>query len=206
MSASTAKLRDPTIARCPGRPRSDATRAAILRAAYDLLGEAGLGGFTIEGVASRSGVARTTIYRWWPSKGALAMEGFLAGMSADLHAPMTGSVVADMQSMLRRLAGLMRGTVGRIMASIVAEGQSDPGTIEAYMDGFVKPRRAEVMALMERGIASGELRADLDVEIVLYNLFGALYLRLLMHEDLSDAWVDRLSGGVLANCVASKST
>ena len=73
-----------TIVRPPGRPRCDATRKAVLHAAYELLAEGGLSRFTIEGVATRSGVARTTIYRWWPTKGALAMEGFLEATASDL--------------------------------------------------------------------------------------------------------------------------
>jgi AcrR family transcriptional regulator len=187
--------------RTPGRPRCDVTHKAILRAAYDLLGEGGLARFTIEGVAARSGVARTTIYRWWPSKGALAMEGFLEGTASDLLVPPTASAVADLRSLLRSFARLLRGKAGRIIRGIIAEGQSDPDTIEAFMTGFVAPRRAEGRAIVQRGIATGELRADLDVEMVLYSLFGPTYLRMLLDEGLEDTWVDRLSTFILAGCV-----
>jgi AcrR family transcriptional regulator len=190
------------VARPPGRPRSDATRKAVLLAAYDLLAEGGLSRFTIEAVAARSGVARTTIYRWWPSKGALAMEGFLEATAADLAVPPSGSVVADMRANLRSFARLLRGKAGRIIRCIIAEGQSDPETINAYVAGFVTPRRAEMRSVLERGIARGELRADLDVEMVLYSLFGPLHVRALLNEGLDDAWVDRLSGFVLAGCLA----
>ncbi|HEY1412627.1 MAG TPA: TetR/AcrR family transcriptional regulator, partial [Rhodopila sp.] len=182
------------VARLPGRPRCDASRKAVLLAAYDLLAEGGLSRFTIEAVAARSGVARTTIYRWWPSKGALAMEGFLEATAAELAIPPSGSVVADMQASLRSFARLLRGRAGRIMRCIIAEGQSDPETIDAYVTGFVTPRRAEIRSVLERGIARGELRADLDVEMVLYTLFGPLQVRALLNEGLDDAWVDRLSG------------
>jgi AcrR family transcriptional regulator len=189
------------LARTPGRPRCDVTHKAVLRAAYDLLGEAGLGRFTIEGVAARSGVARTTIYRWWPSKGALAMEGFLDATAPDLALPPTESVVADMRGLLRLFARLLRGKAGRIIRGIIAEGQSDPETIALFMNGFVAPRRAEGRAIVERGIANGELRPDLDVEMVLVALFGPVYTRSLLHEALDDAWVDRLSDFVLSGCL-----
>jgi AcrR family transcriptional regulator len=202
-TSSIPRVAQVTPPRCVGRPRSDATRQAVLRAAYDLLGEGGIAHFTIEGVAARSGVARTTIYRWWPTKGALAMEGFMEAVVPDLRAPSTGSVVADMQALLRRFAGLLRGKAGRIVASILAAGQSDPETIEAFMTGFVTMRRAECRAIMESGVASGELRPDLDVEVVMSTLFGSMYMRLLLREDLSDAWADRLSGFVLTNCLAA---
>ena len=188
----------------PGRPRCDATRKSVLAAAYDLLAEGGLSRFTIEGVAVRSGVARSTIYRWWPSKGALAMEGFLQATAADLAVPASDSVVADLQATLRRFARLVRGKAGRIIRCIIAEGQGDPETIEAFLTGFVMPRRAEVRAVIARGIASGELRRDLDVEITCSGLFGPLYLRMLLNEGVDDAWVDRLSGFVLAGCLARR--
>ena len=197
-------MQSSAIVRHAGRPRCDATRKAVLLAAYDLLAAGGLSRFTIEGVAARSGVARTTIYRWWPTKGALAMEGFLEAMAADLAQPPSDSVVADMQAFLRTFARLLRGEAGRIIRCIVAEGQSDPETIEAFVSGYVTPRRAEMRAVLQRGIASGELRSDLDIEMVLYSLFGPLYLRMLMNEGLDDAWIDRLSGFVMAGCLPDK--
>jgi AcrR family transcriptional regulator len=193
----------PALGRLPGRPRCDATHKAVLRAAYDLLGEAGLARFTIEGVAARSGVARTTIYRWWPSKGALAMEGFLDTTAPELAVPSSASVVADMQALLRLVGRLLRGKAGLIIRGIIAEGQSDPETINAFMAGFVTPRRTEVRAILARGIASGELRGNLDVEMVLASLFGPLHLRLLLNENVDDAWIDRLSNFVLAGCMTS---
>jgi len=192
------------IARPPGRPRCDATRKAVLAAAYDLLAEGGLSRFTVEGVAARSGVARSTIYRWWPSKGALAMEGFLEATAADLALPASESVIADLQASLRLFARLVRGKAGRIIRCIIAEGQGDPETIDAFLTGFVIPRRAELRAVVERGIERGELRADLDVEMALYSLFAPLYQRMLLNEGVDDDWVDRLSGFVLAGCLAPK--
>ncbi len=192
----------PAPARAPGRPRCEVTHKAILRAAYDLLAESGVSHFTIEGVAARSGVARTTIYRWWPTKGALAMEGFLEGTAPELELEPMGSVAADVRALLHSFARLQRGTGGRIIRGIIAEGQSDPETVEAFLAGFVTPRRKAVRAIIERGMATGELRADLDVEMVLYGLFGPLYLRMLLNEGLDEAWVDRLSDFVLAGCLA----
>jgi AcrR family transcriptional regulator len=174
----------------------------VLRAAYDLLSEGGISRFTIEGVAARSGVARTTIYRWWPSKGALAMEGFLEATKLEFPVPETDSVVADIRTALRLFARMMSGPAGRIVRGILAEGQSDPETIQAFMSGYVRPRRAEVMALLERGIASGELRADADLVMISYCIFGPMYLRMLLDEGLDEAWVNRLADSVLAGCVA----
>jgi len=191
------------LGRSPGRPRCGVTRKAVLHAAYEMLSESGLSRFTIEGVAGRSGVARTTIYRWWPSKGALAMEGFLEATSSEIAVPPTGSVIADLRAVMRKFGRLMSGTPGRIIRGIIAEGQSDPETIEAFMAGYVRPRRAELRALLERGIAAGELRAGTDLEMISYALFGPIYLRMILNEGLDEAWVDRLTTSVLDRCTTA---
>lgn len=187
-------------ARPAGRPRCDATHRAVLRAAYELLAEGGLRQFTIEGVAARSGVARTTIYRWWPSKGALAMEGFLAATAAEISFPFTRSAIADLKAHLQRCAKLLRGAPGRIMAGIVAEGQSDPETLAAFTEHYLKPRRREARALLQRGVDSGELRPDLDIAVVQSALYAPLHLRHLLHEPVDEDWIDRLANSVLQGC------
>src|SRR5260221_6509104 len=92
-----------------GRPRSQESRHAVLAAAFDLLTEAGLAPFTIEGVAARSGVARTTIYRWWPTKGSLIAESFLEATRSDIAFPITASPIADLRMQMKRVARLLRG-------------------------------------------------------------------------------------------------
>jgi AcrR family transcriptional regulator len=185
-----------------GRPRCDATRRAILRAAYELLAEGGLRHFTIEGVAARSGVARTTLYRWWPSKGALAMEGFLDATTPEIRFPATLSAISDLKALMRRCAKQLRGAPGRIMCGIVAEAQSDPETLAAFHEHYLAPRRREARAILERGVASGELRSDLDIPFVQSALYSPLHLRLLLREPIDDEWVDRLADTVLGGCRA----
>ncbi len=185
-----------------GRPRSGATRQAILRAAYELLSEGGLRNFTIEGVAARSGVARTTIYRWWPSKGALAMEGFLETTAPDITFPHTRSARADLTVQMRLCAKLLRGPAGRILCGIVAEAQSDPEIITVFMERYLHPRRREAAAILRRGIDSGEFRADLDIPTVQSALYSPLHLRLLLREPIEDDWVARLADSVMRGCMA----
>jgi AcrR family transcriptional regulator len=188
--------------RAPGRPRCEVTHRAVLKAAYELLAEDGIGRFTIERVAARSGVARTTIYRWWPTKGALAMEGFLTAIAAEISVTPTDSVAADMRLVARLFARLLRGTGGRITRGIIAEGQSDPETMNAFVAGFVEPRRAAARAILRRGIESGELRSDLDIDLAISGLFGPLCMRMLLNEGLDDSWVDRLVDSVILRSLA----
>ncbi len=192
-----------TIVRSQGRPRSEACRQAVLRAAYEILGEGGLSGFTIERVAARSGVARTTVYRWWPSKGALATDAFLTATAPQIAVPRTASALADIKAQVGLVARMLGGPAGPIVRSIIAEAQSDPETAQAFLDGYVTIRRQEVAALLRRGIESGELPADLDMDAAADVLYGPLYHRLLLRiGPLDDAWVDRVSEIALNGCRA----
>jgi AcrR family transcriptional regulator len=184
--------------RGPGRPRCEDTRQSILRAAYELFEESEESPFTIEAVARRSGAAKTTIYRWWPSKGALAIEAFLTIAEKRSAFPATGSAIADLKTQLRSLAKLLRGRAGRLVAGIIAEAQTDPETRRAFIEGYLKPRRASAARLIERGMANGELRPGLNTEMVCDALYGPVYLRLMLrHNALDGPSVDRLADTVL---------
>ncbi|HEY2134131.1 MAG TPA: TetR/AcrR family transcriptional regulator [Acetobacteraceae bacterium] len=204
-AAPAAKRTDDPCAgkRLAGRPRSDATRGAILRAAYELLSEGGLRNFTIEGVAARSGVARTTIYRWWPSRGALAMDGFLETTAPHITFPHTQSATADLRVQMRLCAKLLRGPAGRILCGIIAEGQNDPETIAVFSERYLTSRRREAAAILQRGIDTGEFRPHLDIQATQSAIYSSLHLRLLLREPIDDSWVERLADSVLRGCVAT---
>ncbi len=191
--------------RGPGRPRCDVTRRAILDAAYTLLIEGGFSGFTIEGVAARSGAAKTTIYRWWPNKSVLAVEAFLEEAKLQTAFPSTGSPLADLKAQLRLVARSFRGPSGRTLAGIIAAMQSDPETARAFVAGFVEPRRAAARQVVQRGIASGEIKTDIDLEATLDCLYGPLYHRMLVgHRGLDDDSVGALVDVVLSGIEAER--
>ena len=186
-----------------GRPRGDEARVAILGAAYALLEERGLAGFTIEGVAARSGTAKTTIYRWWPSREALAVAAFLAATGPRLAFPSTGSAANDIRVQMRRLASVYRGKTGRVVRDLIAAGRNDPAA-EAFVEGYIRPRREVVRRVLLRGIEAGEFRAGLDLEAVIDALYGPVFFRLLVgHGKLDQAWTDRVAEIVLDGCKAA---
>ncbi len=176
--------------RSRGGPHGDEVKVVILKAARDLLEEKGFAGFTIEAVAARSRAARSTIYRWWPSRGALAMAGFLAETVPKIAYRNTSSAIADIKEQMRRVAGVYGDAMGHTISAIVAQAQGDERTLKALLGDYVVPRRAEAKQVLKRGMASGELRADLDLEVVVDALYGLIWYRILVpHRPLSVTWV-----------------
>lgn len=187
----------------PGRKRDEATRKAILRTALKTLEAEGYGGFTIEGVAARSGAAKTTIYRWWASKGVLAIESFLPVYERETRVPRGKSAVQDLKAYLCRQAKLWSGSHGRILMELIAAGQSDPDMKKFYRDRMVIPRREVVGQMLRRGIDQGEFRANIDVGVAVDAFYSPLCACALASSKPCDAkWADRLCDTVLHGLMA----
>jgi AcrR family transcriptional regulator len=184
----------PQVTRRPGRPRSERATAAILRAAGDLLDSRGLDGLSVDAIAARAGVSKATIYRWWPNKAAIVMDAVLSVTAPQIPFPDTGSVREDLRRQMRSVVRLFTKTAtGRALVALIAQSQHDPVTAAALHDRFIAPRRAIAGDVLRRGIARGELRADLDIETSIDTLYGALYYRLLVSGDqLTPRYADRV--------------
>lgn len=185
--------------RPPGRPRSEQARQAILRSTLKILGKNGFSDFKIEEVAAGASVGKATVYRWWPNKGALIADAFASSTTRRLRFPDTGSVYTDMSQQMRQLIKVFRSRRGRIVSAILAAGQTDKDLIEAFRERFLWPRRREAYATLRRGIQRGELRKDLDPDLLLDSLYGPIYMRfLIQHDRLTPEFVDRLCTLVLS--------
>ncbi|HWJ47164.1 MAG TPA: TetR/AcrR family transcriptional regulator [Candidatus Udaeobacter sp.] len=185
--------------RPPGRPRSEQARQAILRSTLKILGKNGFSDFKIEEVAAGASVGKATVYRWWPNKGALIADAFAGSTTRRLRFPDTGSVYTDMSQQMRQLIKVFRSRRGRIVSAILAAGQTDKDLIEAFRERFLWPRRREAYATLRRGIQRGELRKDLDPDLLLDSLYGPIYMRfLIQHDRLTPEFVDRLCTLVLS--------
>ncbi len=183
----------------PGRPRSEQARVAILRSALKLLGKNGFSNLTIEDIAARAGVGKATVYRWWPNKAALIADAFASSTTLKLHFPDTGSLRTDMSQQMRQLIKVFRSRRGRIVSAILAGGQSDRDLIAAFRERFLWPRRHEAYATLRRGIERGELRKNVDMDLLLDSLYGPIYMRFLIrHAKLTADFVDHLCELVLA--------
>jgi AcrR family transcriptional regulator len=184
--------------RSPGRPRSEQARVAILRSTLKLLAKNGFPDLTIEAIAAHASVGKATVYRWWPNKAALITDAFATSTTRKLHFPDTGSVRTDMSQQMRQVIKIFRSRRGRILSAILAAGQSDREVIAAFRDRFMRPRRQEAYATVRRGIARGELRKGVDLDLLLDSLYGPIYMRFLIrHDELTPDFVDNLCELVL---------
>ena len=183
-----------TDTRAGGPSRSERVRESILRATADLLDEVGFAAMTIEQVAARAGAGKATIYRQWPSKGALAMDAVVAEIGEPGPFPDTGSVEEDFRVQLRSATRVFsRRRVRHMLIGVIFQAQDDPQLREAFLHRYVNPRRDRARTAFTRGIRRGELRADLDQDLVFDQILGALYIRMFVTgSTLSRRSTDRL--------------
>jgi len=181
----------PDLPRPRGRPRSQEARAAIVRAARELLDEVGLTGLTIEAVAARSGISKPTIYRSWANAQALAMTAFLETTTAEVAFRRSGTAIGDLRAHLRKVAETFATRTGRNVAAMMAAAQGETELAKAFRNHFILESREEGRRLLMRGMAGGELRADVDVDVALDLLYAPLYFRLLVgHGALDSGFID----------------
>ncbi|MDT2005621.1 TetR/AcrR family transcriptional regulator [Rhodococcus opacus] len=157
------------------------TQRAVLHATRELLAENGFGNLTVEGVAARSGVAKTTIYRRYRSKNDLALAVLLDMVGEVSTQPYAADTWSELVTLVDRTVELMcTSLMGLVMKGLVSEVAADPELARVYRDQVVSHRLADVSALVERGISRGELRADLDPEMVTDLLLGPIYYRFFL--------------------------
>lgn len=165
-----------------GRPRSEKSRKAILDATRRLLTHMPLSELSIEAIAKKAGVGKTTIYRWWPSKAAVAMEAFLEQPGVQNIVPTTPNCTEAIRKQLESLIRQLRGQNGRIIAGIIAESQGSPEVLDLLYEKFLKDRISPLYDKIEQGKASGEFNPAVNTEIALDMLVGPLFLRVLSGE------------------------
>lgn len=177
-----------------GRPRNPQTHEAILGAARDLLRSQGYARFSIERVAADAGVSKASIYRRWPTKGALLLDLYMAGLPSD-------AIAADAPSLREELHRYLLATIRRvndegwreILRSLVAEAQYDEGTARLMQDKVIRPRREAGLRLLHSAQRRKEIAADGDLELILDMLFGPLWYRLLFdHAPIDEDFASRL--------------
>jgi AcrR family transcriptional regulator len=183
-----------------GRPRSQEADRAILTATAELLADRGLSAMSIEEVAARAGVGKTTIYRRWPSKGLLALDAFVTSFREAQPPNDTGTLRGDLLAALHAWVRAVTQTpMGPMLTSLIAEAQHDPELRGAWRDRVLEPLRVQHRIMLDRAIERGEIPASVDRDVVLDLFFGAAEHRLLLgHLPMTDAFIDAVVDVILA--------
>jgi AcrR family transcriptional regulator len=188
--------------RAPHR-RDENARIAVLHAADDLLVERGFGGVTIEGIAARAGVAKQTIYRWWPSKVDILLDTLIDDASHQLAIPVARTAVESTRRYLRSLARfLSQDPAGKVLLALIGQAQHDQAMAATFHQRYLDPRRRAEREMLQRGIVSGELAADLDVDAALDALLGPVLYRALTGARIPRSFIDGLIADVLQRHLA----
>jgi AcrR family transcriptional regulator len=179
--------------------RSETSRRAILEATSELLAETTVQKLSIEAIAKRAGVGKTTIYRWWPSKAAVVIDAFVEHHL--VHTPIREDRPVP-EILTEHLASLIEqyaGPQGRLVAQIIAESQYDESTLHEFRERFWDGRRAATRALVERGIREGTLRDDLDPGLMVELMYSAVYVRLLFrYRELDRSFAEQIVATAMA--------
>ncbi|MEV5276855.1 MULTISPECIES: TetR/AcrR family transcriptional regulator [unclassified Streptomyces] len=187
----------PATSSQPRRPRSgsrrdEAARLAVLHAADDLLVEHGFGALTVEAIARRAGVAKQTIYRWWPSKVEILLDTLIEDSDKRLPVP-ENPTAQSISGYLRGFARfLSRDPAGKVLLALIAEAQHHPGTAKSFHERYLGPRRAQERAMLARAIDAGEISPSLGPDATMDALVGPIVYRALMGASMPRGLVDTL--------------
>ena len=188
-----------------GRRPADEVRADVLSATGELLLAEGIADLTFDRVARVAGVSKTTLYKWWPSRGALALDGYFHAVEETLAFPDTGDIRADLLTQLHAFVALMTETAGgSALLQLIGEAQTDPELAASYRALYSAERRRLAVERLARAQEVGQLRPDIDLRVLVDQLWGSVYHRLLIPDepvtrDFATALVTNLLDGVAAS-------
>jgi AcrR family transcriptional regulator len=178
----------------PGRKRSEDTRLAILAAAFQLIGEVGYTGLTIEGIAAHSGAGKQTIYRWWPTKADVLLDALVT--KANLHVPIPdeGSYAEDLRLFLAASFRLGRDArVIEALRALMAHAQIDREFGDRFRTSLLYQRRDALAVIVDRARERGDLPPEPSPELVADIVFGVIWYRMLAtRKPLDDTTVEEL--------------
>jgi AcrR family transcriptional regulator len=176
-----------------GRRRSAESQTKILAATAALLSEGGFQAVTMEAVAARARVAKTTLYRWWPNRAALALDCVSARMTPIAGAPRAGSYRKRFQRQLKATIRLLNGKQGQSILALIGAKQTDPSLSQAYSDQIARPRRQQTRRMARQAIEVGELAAGTNPDVFLDAIYGPLYYRKVVSgEPVTDDFIDSI--------------
>ena len=194
-----------------GRPRSESSRAAILKAAYNFLRDRPVASISLLHIARKAGVSSATVYRWWPTKEALLLDAFLSKADRALVFESEGSPLERLKQYILQVGRFFTGESGIVAARLLTAIQDNPILRKEFMERVYSPREKEIRAVVKEAIQLCQLPAAMEVSVFLDLIIGPLLARLLIHhEQIDEAFVisvfDQVVAGTMAQDAAGKSS
>jgi AcrR family transcriptional regulator len=190
-------IREEDVHARPGRPRDPACDAAILQATLDVFAEEGYAGVNIDRIAARAGVGKATIYRRYSSKAELVVEAVRCGAHVDDWLPDTGNLRADLTSMMQPLIDRLRGDDAQLLTTFALERLRNPELNEQFDRLVIGKKREHLRHLVTSAIARGDLRPDVDVDLIAEAPPALIWHHALYGLPLDDNLLDRILDTVL---------
>jgi AcrR family transcriptional regulator len=182
-----------------GRPRSLEARSAILQAVHDLVSKGGYNAASIEAVAARSGVAKTTIYRWWPNRASLVLELLVETANAVAPPPAGSDPMRALRTELLLVAEASEGLAGHLLSALLGEAECDPEVRDALQQRIFTPRRHATAKVIRQAQEAGEIRKDVAPLMAGELLYGPLfYKKYVRQEHVTAAFVKEVFKQVMA--------
>lgn len=193
-SSDVASLAAPVLAaRKSGRPRSSESRDAILESARKLLLHTSVRDVSIEGIAKRAGVGKTTIYRWWPNKIAVVLDSILEKDVPAIDIVSGGSAEDMLVRALERFLKFMKGRTGQIVAGIFAEAQGNDEMLEVFQRHFMMNHIEILSNIIDQGKASGAFRSSIETDMAVSMIYGTVFYRLMaQNQSFSPEFADQV--------------
>ncbi|MCI5060868.1 MAG: TetR/AcrR family transcriptional regulator [Alphaproteobacteria bacterium] len=180
-----------------GRPRSESSRRAILDATRRLLTHSSVQKLSIEAIARKAGVGKTTIYRWWPNKAAVVMEAVFSQPAFHNVLPTPKSAAEGVHSQIDKLARQLSGKNGRTIAEIIGEAQPDGESLRILIQSFLQERYNSLSSYIEGGKQNGEFDPEIDTDSAIDIILGPLFFRLMSGQDMDEDFIAATSSMTL---------
>jgi AcrR family transcriptional regulator len=187
-----------------GRPRSETTRKAILKAAFRLLKRNGFDNVSAQQIACEAGVSTATLYRWWDNKQAILLDAYLETTRDILPREKRGSPLARLRTYTLRIAEFLRSANGIVFLRLLSAIQEDPALRKGFYENVFLPRRAEGCAIVQDAIDAGELPEGIQPDFIINQLVGPQVLRALMKQELNAKYAQRIFDSVIKGASRKK--
>ncbi len=169
-----------------GRPRSETSKKSILNAVNRLLLLTSVKDLSIEAIAKKAGVGKTTIYRWWPNKVAVVLDALLYQLGNTPALPTSATKAEAITNQLERFMRLLKGKNGKILIEVMAEAQANEETLTLFYENFMLQHEETLANLIEDGKENGEFRKEISTALAVDMIYGSIVYRLMSGAETLD--------------------